>query len=217
MIKWSFSSLKDFVNCPRQYHEVKVKQSFTKKITEQMLYGSAVHKALEDYTRDGTPLAKNYLRFKEMVDPLIALEGTKYPERKMALTVDKSPCDFDDPNYWVRGIADFLAVDGDTAFIVDYKTGSARYPDPKQLKLMALMTFYHHPEVSNIKAGLLFVMNNVFIDEEYKRDDMDKLWLAFSSDLQRLQLAFESGKWTARPSGLCGWCPVTTCEFHKVR
>jgi len=65
MVKWSFSGLKDFVNCPKQYHEVKVLQNFTKKVTEQMLYGTEVHKALEDYVRDGTPLAKNYERFHE--------------------------------------------------------------------------------------------------------------------------------------------------------
>lgn len=217
MIKWSFSSLKDFVNCPKQYYEVKIKQNYTKKVTEQMLYGSAVHKAIEDYTKDGAPLAKNYQRFKDMVDPLLEIDGEKYPERKMALTKEKAPCDFDDENYWVRGIVDYLAISGDTAFIVDYKTGSARYPDPKQLKLMALMTFAHHPEVVSIKAGLLFVMHNVFIDESYTRDDIDKLWMAFDPDLKRLQFALDNDKWIARPSGLCGWCPVSSCEFHKER
>lgn len=217
MIKWSFSSLKDFVNCPKQYYEVKIRQNYTKKVTEQMLYGSAVHKAIEDYTKDGTPLAKNYQRFKEMVDPLLDIDGTKYPERKMALTEEKIPCGFDDESYWVRGIVDYLAISGDTAFIVDYKTGSARYPDPKQLKLMALMTFAHHPEVVTIKAGLLFVMHNIFIDESYTRDDIGKLWMAFDPDLKRLQLAFDNGKWIARPSGLCGWCPVSSCEFHRER
>ena len=48
-IQWSYSGLKDYVNCPRQYHEVKVLKRFTKKPTQQMLYGTEVHTALENY------------------------------------------------------------------------------------------------------------------------------------------------------------------------
>ena len=55
MIQWSYSSLKDFTNCPRQYYEVKVAKSVVKKVTEQMLYGTEVHKAVEDYVREGKP------------------------------------------------------------------------------------------------------------------------------------------------------------------
>lgn len=217
MTKWSFSGLKDFINCPRQYHQVKVKQNFVKKVTEQMLYGTAVHKALEDYVRDGTPLAKNYERFKDAVDALMQIPGERHPELQMALTKDKIPCAFGAPDYWVRGIVDLLVLDGDTAYIVDYKTGSARYPDPKQLKLMALMTFAHYPEVNNIKAGLLFVMHSVFIDEKYCREDIPKLWGAFELDTKRLEVAYETDNWPANPTPLCGWCPVDSCEFYKPK
>jgi hypothetical protein len=56
---WSFSSLKDFVNCPKQYQEIKVLKRFTKFPTEQMRYGTEVHKACEDYVGEGVPLAEN--------------------------------------------------------------------------------------------------------------------------------------------------------------
>jgi hypothetical protein len=55
-IKWSYSGLKDFANCPKQYHEVKVLKNFKKEATKQMLYGTEVHSALENYVKDGTPL-----------------------------------------------------------------------------------------------------------------------------------------------------------------
>jgi hypothetical protein len=152
-----------------------------------------------------------------VLDSLVAIPGTKYPEHEMALTVDKEPCGFKDANRWVRGIVDLLIVDGDQAFIVDYKTGSNRYPDPKQLKLMALMTFAHFPEVQKIKAGLLFVMHESFMDEEYTRDQIPKLWSYFENDLERLSLSYENDTWQANPTPLCGWCPVRTCEFHKER
>jgi len=217
MIKWSFSGLKEYVNCPKQYHEVKILQNFTKKVTEQMLYGTEVHKALEDYVRDGTPLAKNYEQFQPMIDAILEAPGTRYAELKMALTAEKQPCAFDAPDYWVRGIVDLLIINGDTAYIVDYKTGSAKYPDPKQLKLMALMVFAFYPEVQFIKAGLLFVMYGVFIDEQYHRHDQDKLWNTFATDLARLHNSHEANVWPANPTPLCGWCPVQNCEFHGRR
>ena len=214
---WSFSSLKEYVNCPRQYQELKVLKRYEKKATEQMLYGTAVHKACEDYVGKGIPLAKNYMRFKPALDALVEIPGTKYPEHEMALTRDKEPCAFKDENRWVRGIVDLLIVDGDQAYIVDYKTGSNRYPDPKQLKLMALMTFAHFPQVNKIKAGLLFVMHESFMDEEYSRDQIPRLWNYFSADLERLNISYENDVWNPNPTPLCGWCPVDTCEFYKPR
>jgi hypothetical protein len=82
---------------------------------------------------------------------------------------------------------------------------------------MALMTFAHFPEVQKIKAGLLFVMHDSFLSEEYTRDDVEKLWSHFKPDLERLELSYENDVWQTNPTPLCGWCPVKTCEFHKER
>jgi len=216
-VKWSYSSLKDYVNCPKQYYEVKIVRNFTKKTTPQMLYGNEVHRALENYTKHRTPLPKNYARYQPPLDALLAIDGEVFPEYKMALDVNKQPCEFSSKEYWVRGIVDFLSVDEDHAYIVDYKTGSNKYPDPKQLTLMALMTFAHFPEVNTIKAGLLFVAHNSFLPELYRRDQIDDMWKTFDGDLQRLNLSTVNDTWQANPTGLCGWCPVNTCEFHRER
>lgn len=217
MIKWSYSGLKDYVNCPRQYYEVKVAKNFVKRPTEQMLYGTAVHSALEDYVKDSKPLAKNYARYQPMLDALLEIDGERFPEYRMALDTNLNPCSFGAQEYWVRGIVDLLIVDGETAHIVDYKTGSAKYPDVKQLKLMSLMTYAHFPQVNRIKAGLLFVAHNAFVDEQYDREQSEQLWKDFFPDLERLKLSHEHNKWPENPTPLCGWCPVTTCQFQKTR
>lgn len=216
MIKWSFSGLKEFSNCPKQYQQVKVLQNFTKKITSQMTYGTDVHKALEEYARDGKPLPEFYKSYKRSVDELLNIPGTRYLEHKMALKDDrKTPCAFDAPEYWVRGIVDFMVIDGDTAYIVDYKTGSKKYPDTKQLKLMALMTFAHFPQVKLVKAALMFLVHEAFMEETYHRDISESLWSAFAVDLMRLEHSFNADVWPATPTPLCRWCPVHTCQFHK--
>ena len=214
-IKWSYSGLKDFVNCPRQYNEVKVLKRYEKKATVEMRYGTQVHSALEDYVKEGKPLAKNYEHFGKQLDPLRDMEGVKYPEYRMALTINRQPCTFGAKDYWVRGIADLMVVDGDQGYIVDYKTGSNRYPDPKQLQLMALMGFEYFPEVTHFKAGLLFVAHNDFVTSEYQREKIDKYWDDFAPQLKRLQLSYENGVWQENPTPLCGWCPVSDCAHYK--
>jgi ATP-dependent exoDNAse (exonuclease V) beta subunit len=138
---WSYSSLKEYENCPKKYHEIRVLKNYEFIDTPQTIYGKEVHEALELYVRDGKELAKNYQRFKKVVDTLIAIPGTKYPEYKMALDKDLKPCDFDDEKRWVRGIADLVIIDGKDAYVIDYKTGSNKYPDPKQLRLMATFVY----------------------------------------------------------------------------
>jgi hypothetical protein len=214
-IKWSYSGLKDFVNCPRQYNEVKVLKRYEKKATVEMRYGTQVHSALEDYVKEGKPLAKNYEHFAKQLDPLRDMEGVKYPEYRMALTINRQPCTFGAKDYWVRGIADLMVVDGDQGYIVDYKTGSNKYPDPKQLQLMALMGFEYFPEVTHFKAGLLFVAHNDFVTSEYQREKIDKYWDDFAPQLKRLQLSYENGVWQENPTPLCGWCPVSDCTHYK--
>ena len=214
---WSFSSLKEYINCPKKYQEVRILKNYSFVDTPQTIYGKEVHEALELYVRDNKPLAKNYLRFKKMVDTLVAIPGEKYPEYKMALTKKMETCDFEDDNRWVRGIADLVIVDGEQAYIIDYKTGSNKYPDTKQLKLMALMCFIHFPDVNFIKAGLLFIMKNSFVEESYTRDDIHKAWKSFEQPLDRLTMSYEKDEWIPNPTPLCGWCPVETCEHHKPR
>jgi hypothetical protein len=216
-VQWSYSGLKDYKNCPRQYHEIKVLKRFEKKPTQQMLYGTSVHSALEDYVKDGTPLPVNYQRYQKQLDPLRDMDGIKYPEHKMAVTFERTPCSFGAKDYWVRGIADLLVVDGEQGYVVDYKTGSNRYPDPKQLQLMALLMFAHFPEVDHVKAGLLFVVHEHFVTSEYSRADADDLWADFAGDLERLRLSHVNSVWQPNPTPLCGWCPVKTCEFHKEK
>jgi CRISPR/Cas system-associated exonuclease Cas4 (RecB family) len=215
MIKWSYSSLKQYKTCPKQYYEIRVAKNFVPQEGDDARYGKEVHKALEDYVKEGKPLPKFYEQFRKMVDPLLDIPGTKYCEYEMALTKDLKPCDFHAPEYWVRGIADLLIVDGDTAFIVDYKTGKTAYADPRQLKLMALMVFSYFPEVQVARTGLMFVAHNVFMPEEYRRENSEQFWKEFNEDLARLSISFDNAMWPAQPTGLCRrHCPIETCKYY---
>ena len=40
---WSYSSLKQYQNCPKQYQEIRVLKNYIVKENEAMMYGKEVH------------------------------------------------------------------------------------------------------------------------------------------------------------------------------
>src|ERR1700735_5287019 len=107
-MKWSFSGLKKFITCPRQFNEVKIKKVYAEPETEYTLYGHEVHQALQNLVTLGTPLPANYQKFNRFMEVILNIPGDKHAEYLLAVTDQKAPCSFDDPTYWVRGIADLL-------------------------------------------------------------------------------------------------------------
>lgn len=217
-ITWSFSSIKAYNTCARQFYSYKVAKQYIQPETEAIKYGKVLHEAFELYIRDGKELPPDFLRFKPLLDKLNSIDGTKYAEYEMALNNDLQPTGFKADDVFVRGIADLLIVDGDTAWVADYKSGSAKYPEKKQLELMALMIFAHFPEVQLVRGALLFVHHDVVVKGDYKRANEKELWAKWLSNVDQLKTSHEHGQWHPNPSGLCrGWCMVEWCEHYQAK
>ena len=211
---WSYSSMKDFSNCPRKFNEIKVKKNYEFQKTEAIIYGEEVHKALELYISEGKEVPERYSQFRKIVETLNGFEGEKHTELKLGLNGNRKPCDFFAKEVWVRGVVDLLIVNGKTAYVIDYKTGNDKYADTAQLKLMAIMAFEHFPQIEKIKAALLFIVKDRVIKERYNRDDLPELWARFEPNLYKLRQAFATDVWNPNPTGLCRFCPVKTCEYN---
>lgn len=216
-LTWSHSALKNFETCPRQYHEVKVLEKYPYTDTPQTRYGKELHLAAELYVRDGIPIPEQFAFIQDTVDALLKKPGDKYAELEMAMTVDLRPCDFNDESRWVRGIADLVIVDEDEglAWVIDWKTGSDKYPDKGQLDLMALMVFAKFPGVQRVNSALLFVVRNTIVKHKTLRTEAHRLWEDYRQRVAFIEAALSNGVWNPKPSGLCkNYCPVNTCEHN---
>ena len=218
-VKWSHSALKDYEGCPRRYHEVKVLKNYPFTDTQATIYGKELHEAAEFYIRDNKPLPPQFEFIKDTLDALNAKPGRKLCEYEMGVRADLSPCGFMDKDVWCRGIADLLIIDDDnlTAFVVDYKTGNNKYPDREQLKLMALMVFAHFPHIRKVSGGLLFVVKNDLVKASFLRGEAEEYWWDYRERVARIEQAHDTGVWNPKPTPLCGWCVVKTCEYNKKR
>jgi CRISPR/Cas system-associated exonuclease Cas4 (RecB family) len=212
---WSYSALSTFQQCPRKYYRIKVAKDIKEPMSEVILYGQALHKAAEDYVGRSKPIPEKFSFIKPYLDVFLTIEGERYCEYRMGLTKELEPCEFFAKDVWLRSVADLLIISGDTAFLVDYKTGKSQYADTKQLELMALCVFKHFPQVKLVKGGLLFVVTQEFIEAEYTPEGQKEAWMSWFDELIRLEGCYDSETWNPSPNFSCKkFCPVTDCEYH---
>tara|TARA_R110000822_G_scaffold109687_2_gene239647 strand:+ start:80 stop:745 length:666 start_codon:yes stop_codon:yes gene_type:complete len=219
MTAWSYSSLKTFEQCPKKYYHLKVAKDVKDKGSSAMFYGNEVHKAAEQYMKEGTPIPPKFKFIGPTLRALEGIEGEKLCEIKLGVAKTDDgykPSTFFGRDVWWRGIADLVIINGDTAHSIDYKTSkNARYADTKQLDAVAAALFIHHPQLKRIKSALAFVVSKEFIKKEHTADLTDSYFESFKPDLDRLAGAEESGVWNAISGPLCGYCPVTACEHNR--
>ena len=138
-IPWSFTSLEDFKNCPRSFHEKRVLKKFKEVQGEEAAWGERVHKIFDDRQVSNTPLPPELAQHEPFMKRLEDKPGHFFTEQKIALSKKLIPCTFFSPVVWMRGVIDYKKIDKQTALIVDYKTGKP-HEKWRQLALFAIHT-----------------------------------------------------------------------------
>jgi len=215
----SYSAIKDFQGCGRRYHQVRILRKYKQADTTATLYGTAVHKAFEEYLMHRTPLPETFQHFENFVVPLSKFSGDIQCEAKLGVRQDFTPCEFFSKDVWFRGVPDFMALDHEKgiARVADFKTGkSSRFADTSQLELMAAMIMAHHPGIRKVKGALLFVVAGSVIKSEYTREQLPEIWSKWAGAASMIEAAVDNDVWNARPSGLCKFCPLPpdACEHR---
>jgi hypothetical protein len=214
-LPWSPSSLSDFVNCPKQFYEKRIAKSVPRVETEEMRWGTRVHKAFEDRQRDGKPLPDELEHHEEFMLKLATMPGEHFLEYKSGVSRALQPCGFFDPAVWSRAVFDYRKVRDARAIIIDYKTGK-QHTKFAQLHVNALHTWIEYPDVDKITVMFYWVASSTSTQETYTRADMAHLWGALTPDLKQYAEAHRTNTWQPRKSGLCnGWCPVMSCDFWQ--
>lgn len=215
----SFSRLNTFEQCGRKFEYLYVLKSVQDLGSVHTEYGTRVHEGLENYAKallSEEPVVADAIVALEgkhseaakhfpLVAKLVAKPGDKYFEHQMSLNGDKEPCDWFADDVWLRGIADVLVVDGDTAYVFDWKTGKVK-DDPSQMQVFALLTMIHFPQVQIVKTCFVWLAHDQTTSATYTRRMLPHLWTALGPRFDRLQDAVELGVFKATPSPLCKWC-----------
>lgn len=214
MKAWSYSSLTDFLGCPRRFHMVRDMKVVPFKETEAIKHGNEVHKALEDRIGKGVPLPEKYAQY-EGVAAKFDKPGV-FVEKEIALTRSLKPTGWWSKDCWVRGKIDVGIKAKNKVILADWKTGGKVRPESAQLQLFAAMEMSVSPEVEEAKTMFVWLQPGKTTAETFKREAVPVIWSDWINKAQRLETAYEKDVWMPKPSGLCGWCPLSKehCEFR---
>jgi len=210
----SYSALKLFDNCPRQYMLQRITKAIKPSSGEASIYGNRIHEQLEARVKDGTPLPAESAGYEALVVAFATLPGELVVEQELVLTANLEPTTWWATDAWLRSKLDVLVLNGPDAVVADWKTGKHR-PDFFQMELFALQVFKHYPDVQRVKCSLVWLKDMKMDTQKYARTDAPALWNKFMSKVSRIEQAKEKDQWPPKPSGLCPWCPATPshCEF----
>lgn len=216
-IRWSYSSLGTFENCPKRFYHEKIAGDFKSEGSDATRYGTLVHEAAEAYLKHGTPLPLEFSYMKDVCDALKAMPGELHSELDISLKFDYTPCEAEDPEAWLRGYADIVIVNGERGLVADFKTGKSRYAKIDQLEIYALAAFRRFPQLKKVTGMLLFVREpGAPLKKTFSVEEAPNLWLAWIARVDKIRQAREFNNWPAKTSGLCRFCPVTSCSEHPT-
>jgi len=216
----SFSSINTFHTCPKQYEHLYILKDVKSIPGEAALWGTEVHKQLEEYIANGTPVtdpaAMRGVHFIHQARK--SARWSEYTEYKWGLSKDFNFTGFSDSDCFLRGVIDFVRVGDGKALIVDWKTGKKK-DNTDQMDIFALAVFYIFPEVQKIRGVYVWLKEGEAPTmKDYLRSDLDRLKEQVLEKLEPIQMAAEVGEYPMKTSGLCrGWCPVKTCPAYTER
>lgn len=229
ILPWSWSSLEAYETCPRQFHEIRILKNFKEdQNKDYLLWGNAVHTALEVRVKDGVALPDNMQKWEPLADKLFNAAGQKICEGETAITIDLQPTGYWDDDCWNRGKDDIVIINEDRAVNIDYKTGKPKTTVTQQLALSSVRVMIKYPHVQTVSAAFAWLQNDTWSRAVYTRDDIDRIAEEFKRKVADMLWSEKNNAWPARPSGLCkksrkpgstyGGCIVATCphsEYYK--
>lgn len=227
ILPWSWSSLEAYETCPRAFYEIRILKNYKEdQNKDYLLWGNAVHEAMEYRIRDLVPLPENMKQWEPIAKSLDKNPGTKLVEQETAITIDGQPTGYWDADCWNRGKDDLLVISesGTAAVNIDWKTGKIKR-DTMQLALSSLRVFAKYPKIEKIHASFSWLAHNKWTHAVYVRDQVPQLLETFKDKTADLLWSEKNDAWPAKPSGLCkksrkpgssyGGCIVASCPHSE--
>ena len=232
-VGWGFSKLKNWRNCPKRHLEVDIEKKWGQgEQSDALEFGNAVHKAMENRIMKGTPIPVHLQAelkgsmeawchrvlggFKDAADFQTQTGGILIGEQQLAMGEDFQECGWFDKttNVWLRAKIDVTKIQGPVAFLPDWKTGNISDRESEQLAISAAMIFAKYPQVQVVRTKFVWLKEDAETTLDIKREQMPEFWAGILPEVNAYRAAVTNMDMPAKPSGLCGWCPVHTCSHH---
>lgn len=213
---WSNTSLSMFKKCPWHYHQNYILRACPKETSEALTWGTAVHEALEHRVVAKQPLPANMSQFEKYARAIEKVPGERHVELELGMKKDFSGCDYNDPEAWGRGKIDVVITREYEGVVVDYKTGKYR-PNAMQPAISSALVFANFPVLHKITTLWTYVQAGAISKDVFTRGALIPQGGPYITIARDLEWAEANNRWVKRPSALCRFCPVKTCEHNTSK
>lgn len=211
---WSYTLLHTYRSiCAHQAFRRFLLKDIPFQETLAMKRGNEVHSAMEYRVSGGKPLPADMRQW----EPLAAAfdgKGAKV-ENWVGITIEGKACDSRAGNVWGRGKIDLYIVKDTTAFLLDYKTGKVR-EEPFELEVQSVFLHAKFPQLKKIMGQYAWLAENR-IGKMYDLSNTAETWQTICATVRAIQSNRRPDGFDKKQSGLCGWCPVTDCEYNRLQ
>jgi hypothetical protein len=213
---WSYTAVKNFETCPKQYYHRSVAKDVKEPESEALSFGKALHDHFaKRLGPKKTPMPFGFGAYEKWATKVeeMADGAPIMTELEIAVTRDFKPTAWLAKDVWFRAKLDVLIDFGDSAVVLDWKTGKID-TDAPQLGLFAAAAFVERPTLKSVMTGYVFLKEDHVADAVHTPESQVEFWNGMLPRVKALENAWSTSSWPASPSGLCRWCPVSHCP-HK--
>lgn len=212
MIQFSYSFLEAFDQCPEKARGTFVTRKYKRKWAAATEGGIDAHAALEARLKGKTPLPP----FLEGAEPIArSLERAGTVETEVLLGVTEWIKPHNSWGAWLRGKFDVVVRRAPKAIIADWKTGKVREKED-QVELGALLLMETDPTIEEVTGFNIWLKTGAIgIPYRFHRDGKTARWGRWIAKIRKVEGLDPGIEWEKRPSGLCPWCPISSCEHYR--
>lgn len=228
-IPLSYSKISEYKSCPKLFYDKNVTKEYDfekDKKSVPLIKGERYHTALENYVKQRqagvTPVAlpEEIAAAGILADKILESYPKVMAEMSSSLDSNWKPQKID--NWWrvldgsdpyMRSKLDLTAIKGDTALLVDWKSGKYRdYSDSElsQLRMFAVVIFSMYPEINTVETSYIYIEHKRKIREIFFRKDYEALKAPFDAIAKEI---YERVEFPATKNENCKWCSVKECQF----
>lgn len=218
--------LGEFAKCPRSYEAKYVTKEVQFSESLARLYGSLIHKGIEDYLIGTAELPHYSEGIRPLLDYLKRSGWTLFVELELGITRDYQACSYKSKDAWQRCKADLVLFNGkDKAIVIDWKTDAKydandAYGDKTEIQrnILALCVGIHY-NVQELATMFIYVAHDKCKRTTFDFRDGVGAVLNTIKGHTRLVSEFErvrdTGEYKAKKNGLCkAYCDVYSCEHN---
>jgi len=198
----SYSAIKLYEQCPLKYKFSRIDE-LQEPSGEAAARGSSIHLEIEEILKGGLAL----ITHKELIYLLPQLEqwrkANAFSEMQFAVDLFWNAVDYKSDKAWFRGVIDLYLEEGNTATVLDFKTGKERdYSD--QVIVYAAVVLATKPHINRVNLAIEFIDSQKNVQyARITREELDK----HKDSLSHRINAIKTDKiFAPNPSGLCKFC-----------